>query len=272
MAEYNEKETVLEGRGSFSKTDHDATFMRMKEDHMRNGQLKPAYNLQLSTNNQFILHYSLHRTPSDTVSLIEHLEGFEDAYGCMPEDLIADAGYGSEENYTFLEEKKVNSYVKYNTFDNTPKRRRRARKYPFSSDQLHYDPAKDVFICPIGQSMVNIGTCVRKTKTGFQQQVTQYQATNCNGCPLRGLCHKSKNNRIIEINHNKERLRARSRSNLESETGIAYRKQRPVDVEPVFGHLKSNRGFKRFLLRGLDKVEIETALLAIAHNLRKIAG
>ncbi len=245
--------------------------MRMKEDHMRNGQLKPAYNLQLSTNDQFILHYSLHRTPSDTVSLIDHLQGFETSYGQLPQDLIADAGYGSEENYTFLEDKQVNSYVKYNTFDNTPKRRKRAKKHPFTWDQLYYDRQRDIFICPMGQPMRNIGTQRKTTKTGFEQQVTRYQAVRCSGCPLRGACFKAKTDRIIEINYNKERLRAQSRKNLESEEGIAYRKQRPVDVEPVFGHLKYNRGFKRFLLRGLDKVEIETALLAIAHNLGKVA-
>ena len=239
---------------------------------MRNGQLKPAYNLQLSTNEQFILHYSLHRTPSDTVSLIEHLQGFEKAYHRLPEDLVADAGYGSQENYAYLESKQVNSYVKYNTFDNTPKRRKRARKYPFSSDQLHYDPGKDIFICPSGQPMRNIGTHTQKSKTGFEQRITRYQAVRCTGCPLRGACHKAQTDRIIEINHNKERLRAQSRKNLESEQGIAYRKQRPVDVEPVFGQIKSNRGFRRFRLRGLEKVEIEAGLLAIAHNLRKMAG
>lgn len=239
---------------------------------MRNGQLKPAYNLQISTHKQFILYYSLHRTPSDTLTLIPHFRGFEQAYGTLPQDLTADAGYGSQENYSYLEKKGVRSYVKYNTFDNTPKRRKRAKKDPFSSQHLHYDAQKDVIICPMGQHMHNIGNYQGQSRTGFPQQITRYQAKNCQGCPIRGQCHKARGNRIVERNHEKERLRAQSRANLESEQGIINRKQRPADVEPVFGHIKSNRGYRRFRLKGIMKTDIEAGLLSIAHNLKKIAG
>jgi len=114
---YERYEKVLGDRNSFSKTDTDATFMRMKEDHMRNGQLKPAYNLQLSTEKQFILHYSLHDNPNDTRTLPLHVEGFEESYQKLPEELVADAGYGSQQNYEFLRKKKIKGYVKYNYFD-----------------------------------------------------------------------------------------------------------------------------------------------------------
>lgn len=246
--------------------------MRMKDDHMRNGQLKPGYNLQISTCDQFILHYTLHRKPGDTTTLIPHLQTFKDAYQTLPKELTADAGYGSEENYLFLEENKIESYVKYNTFDITKKRKRWTDKYPFAVQTLHYNAEKDEYHCPMGQPMRFIGLAKQKTKTGFVQQVRRYQAIRCEGCPLRTRCHKSQNNRIIQVNARMNRLRAKSKERLESKQGIKNRKQRPVDVEPVFGHIKNNRGFRRYMLRGLEKVEVETGLLAIAHNLKKLGA
>jgi len=244
----------------------------MKEDHMRNGQLKPAYNLQISTCHQFILHFSLHRNPTDTRTLIPHLDTFKQSYRTLPDELTADAGYGSEENYLYLENNHVESFVKYNTFDITKKTKRWNDKYPFAAHQLHYNEEKDVFYCPMGQPMRFIGTAHQKTRTGFVQQLRRYQAARCEGCPLRTRCHRSKHNRIIQVNFRMRRLRKEAQDRLESERGIENRKQRPADVEPVFGHLKHNRAFKRFMLRGLDKVEIETGLLAIAHNLKKLGG
>lgn len=124
----------------------------------------------------------------------------------------------------------------------------------------------------MGQPMNNIGTTTKKTSTGFKQHITIYQARNCEGCPLRGVCHKAKGNRTIEINHNLKRLRHQADELLLSEEGQRHRKQRPCDVEPVFGNIKNNHHFKRFMLRGIEKVSIETGLLALAHNLRKRAA
>lgn len=115
IAKYNEQETILAGRNSFSKTDTDATFMRMKEDHMKNGQLKPGYNLQISTESQLITNYSIHQNPTDTKTFIPHLNQFEQQYGKTPDVAVADAGYGSEQNYEYLAHKDIDSYVKYNT-------------------------------------------------------------------------------------------------------------------------------------------------------------
>ena len=237
---------------------------------MRNGQLKPAYNLQISTCDQFILHYTLHRKPTDTSTLIPHLQSFQKSYDTLPEEITADAGYGSEENYLYLEENQVDAYVKYNTFDISKRRKKWNEKYPFSPQNLYYNKEKDIYYCPMGQPMRFIGHARQKTKTGFLQQYKRYQAVRCEGCPLRGRCHKSKNNRIIQVNFRVNRLRREAKKRLESEQGITNRKQRPADVEPVFGHIKYNRGFRRFRLRGLEKVQIETGLLAIAHNLKKM--
>ena len=111
-----------------------------------------------------------------------------------------------------------------------------------------------------------------KTKTGFIQITYRYQAANCNGCPLRGVCHKSKGNRIIEVNHSLNAYKEQVRKKLNSEQGIYHRKKRPCDVEPVFASIKNNHYFKRFMLRTKIKTEIEAGLLALAHNLRKKAA
>ncbi|WP_248499339.1 transposase, partial [Staphylococcus aureus] len=98
-SKYEEQKSILKDRNSFSKTDHDATFMRMKEDHMKNGQLKPGYNLQIATNSQFVLSYDLFQNPTDTRTLIPFLTMIQNTFGYLPEYIVADAGYGSEQNY-----------------------------------------------------------------------------------------------------------------------------------------------------------------------------
>lgn len=271
LKKYERQEKILNGRNSYSKTDNDASFMRMKEDHMLNGQLKPGYNLQVSSNNQYIVNYSLHQTTADTTTFREHTELYKKQYGALPAVITADAGYGSEENYQYLQQNSIENYVKYNYFDKEQNGKAN-KKYPFKTDTLFYNEAQDCYYCPMGQEMQNIGTHQIKTKTGFIQNITTYQAINCNGCPLRGACHKSKNNRIIEVNHALKKYKERVKENLLSEKGIYHRKKRPADVEPVFANIKNNHHFKRFMLRGKAKVEIETALLALAHNLRKKAA
>jgi hypothetical protein len=120
--------------------------------------------------------------------------------------------------------------------------------------------------------MEALGERNKTTTTGYQQTIKQYQAKNCEGCPLRSGCHKAKGNRIIEVNTNLIRLKEQAEQRLKSEEGISKRKQRCFDVEPVFANIKSNHQFKRFMLRGIEKVTIETGLLALAHNLRKKAA
>ena len=271
LKKYETQEKMLNGRSSYSKTDTDASFMRMKEDHMLNGQLKPGYNLQVSSNNQYIVNYSLHQTTADTTTLQEHTELYKHEYNTTPNSITADAGYGSEENYQYLEKNNIENYVKYNYFDREQSSKS-DKKYPFKADTLFYNEDKDCYYCPMGQTMQNIGTYKIKTKTGFSQTLTRYQAGNCKGCPLRGICHQSKGNRVIEINHSLKKYRQQAKENLISEKGIYHRKKRCADVEPVFANIKNNHHFKRFLLRGKDKVEIETGLLALAHNLRKKAA
>lgn len=275
LEKYQRQEEQLQGRNSFSKTDPDATFMRMKDDHMQNGQLKPGYNVQISSASQFIIHYSLHQTTNDIHTLKPHLEGFEALYAQLPQSLTADAGYGSQENYQYLESKHIEDFVKYNTFDKEQKTytsKKKKRPEGFDKDYLHYNAQSDYFVCPMGQAMRRISNTYRKTTSGYRQTIHRYQAPNCQGCPLRSSCHRSKANRIIEHNPELEYYRQRAREKLLSPEGIEKRKRRTADVEPVFAHIKSNRNFKRFTHRGIEKVEMEFGLHALAHNLKKKAA
>lgn len=268
VEKYDQQEKILDGRNSYSKTDTDATFMRMKEDHMRNGQLKPGYNVQVSSENQFVLSYTIHPNPTDTLTLPAHIQDFEQQLATTPHTLTADAGYGSEQNYEVMEDKGIEAYVKYNYFDKEQKGTRSS----FSADQLHYNQAEDYIVCPMGQHMQRIGTHKEKNRSGYEQTITRYQAPNCNGCPLRGMCHKQKGNRIIEINHRLRKLKQQAAERLRSEEGIRKRKKRCCDVEPIFGNWKQNKSFRRFSLRGKDKVTIEIGLISLAHNLQKLTG
>lgn len=275
LDKYEEQEKILQERNSYSKTDPDATFMRMKEDHMLNGQLKPGYNVQISSASQFVLHYTIHQYSNDIHTLKPHLESFESLYERLPENLTADAGYGSEENYEHLEEKKITGYVKYNTFDKkqqTYKSKKKKAKEDFHRDNLHYNSEEDYYVCPMGQRMEKTYESVRKTKSGYSQNYNVYKAKNCQGCPLKSSCHQAKGNRTIQRNNALERHKEVMRQRLTSEVGEQKRKQRTADVEPVFAHIKSNRNFKRFTLKGIKKVELEFGLHALAHNLRKKAA
>ncbi len=269
VAKYNRQESKLGGRNSMSKTDVDATFMRMKDDHMQNGQLKPGYNFLASTNNQYIVNYTLGQTTADTTLLKDHVDNLVESYQQTPDTLTADAGFGSEENYTNLEAKGIEAFVKYNYFHKEQQDQKKGKVNSFAADQLYYNKDTDTYYCPMGQAMTHIGSYQKTTKTGFTQTIHRYQAQNCKGCSLRSLCHKSKYNRIIERNYNLNRLKAKAKSLLTSEKGIEKRKQRCWDVEAVFGNIKHNMNFKRFSLRSLEKVNVEIGLIAMAHNLKK---
>ena len=270
LEKYEKDLRVLGKRNSYSKTDEDATFMRLKDDHMQNGQLKPAYNTQISTENQFITHISIHQTPGDTTTLESHLDGFEKTYEKQSKEVVADAGYGSEENYEILKNKEITPYVKYNYFHKEQKRT--MKNNPFLAQNLFYNAEKDFFVCPMGQRMENIGTGKRISSNGYGSQVVYYQAKRCEGCPLRGLCFQAKGNRKIEVNHRLKELKSEARKLLTSEKGLEHRSKRPIEVEAVFGQLKSNNKFSRFTFKGLEKVELEFLLMALGHNFRKMVA
>ena len=195
MKKYEKQEKILDGRNSYSKTDTDATFMRMKDDHMKNGQLKPAYNVQIGTENQFITGYSIHQKAGDTSCLINHIEGLEKNLKKLPDNIIADAGYGSEENYSFFDKNGLNAYVKFNNFHYEQKRK--FKKNPFRKENFPYDKKTDSYACPGGQRLKFSETKIEKSTTGYEYTTNYYECENCDGCTLREQCHRSQYNRRI---------------------------------------------------------------------------
>jgi transposase len=269
LDKYEQQEQILgQGRNSYSKTDNDATFMRMKDDHMRNGQLKPAYNIQISTNNQFIASYSIHQKTNDTNTLKAHLSEHIKNLGVKPSSVTADAGYGSEENYQWLKNKRITAYVKDRDFDKNQHKTTQNKKL-YKTDHFIYEAQTDRVICPAGHPMKNVGIRQRITATGFKQDFIRYRTTKCGSCPLKTKCNNGNPIKTIEFNHNLNGLRIQAAKRLNTKEGIQKRKQRCYDVEPVFASIKHNHHFHRFMLRGIQKVNVETGLLALAHNLRK---
>ena len=271
LGEYDGRLEQLDGRNSMSKTDPDATFMRMKEDAMNNGQTKPGYNLQLSAENQFITDFALFPNPTDTLTLIPFFNSFLNRYGHLPSVAVADSGYGSEENYRFMDEAGMEAYVKYNRFH--LEQRPRYKPNPFHHDNFHYNADGDYYVCPMGQHMTRVGTAHSKTASGYRSENARYRAQNCKGCPLRSLCYKAKGDRrTIEVNHRLNQYKRKARELLTSEEGIRHRGRRCIEPEAVFGQMKSNMAYRRFRHFGKDKVTMDFAFFAIAFNLKKMCS
>ena len=272
LAEYNMHMKILGKRNSYSKTDPDATFMHMKEDPMGNGQLKPGYNLQIGTENQFMLDFGLYHNPTDTLTLIPFENSFHERYNRFPLEGVADSGYGSEENYRFMDENGIEAYVKYNFFH----KEQRADKYvtnPFKQENLYYNEEKDYYVCPMGQHMERTGVRHSKTESGYATESVAYRAARCEGCPLRCMCFSSKSKRrTIEVNHRLKEYKQKARERLTSEKGFKHRGQRCIEPEAVFGQIKYDMGYKRFRHFGKDKVTMDFAFFAIAFNIKKMCA
>lgn len=271
LEKYEEQEKKLAGRNSYSKTDEDATFMRMKADQ-RNPHAwpKPAYNVQLGTENQFIVGFSVHQQANDASCLKPHLEEVERHLGRLPTNWVGDAIFGTEENLAYAEEKQCNAYLKFPPFHQEQKAS--FRDDPFRAENFAYDPQSDCFTCPQGRRLPFNRSYLRETKTGFPIHLQRYICTDCSDCPVKANCTPGKGNREISVSWNNWRLRAIARQMLTSEKGVKLRSRRGVEVESPFGHIKFNRKFSRFMLRGLPKVRTEWGLLSLAHNFIKLAA
>ncbi|WP_174615990.1 IS1182 family transposase [Virgibacillus ihumii] len=257
-------------RNSYSKTDHDATFMRMKDDHMRNGQLKAGYNVQLATEGQYALAYDVFPNPTDTRTFIPFLDHIEERFFKLPTYIVADAGYGSEQNYEdVIENRKRTPLITYNQY-----RKEKKKKYKenaFNVANWEYSEENDTFTCPNGKRLTFRYMSNRTDRYGYTRTFKVYECEDCSGCPLRSQCTKAKegHNRRIYYNQKWEQQKAYTRQQLsEKETGEIYGK-RKIEVEPVFGFLKANLRFTRFSVRGKEKVENELGFAFMAVNLRK---
>lgn len=271
LEKYEEQERLLGERNSYSKTDPEATFMRMKEDRgIDKARPKAAYNVQTGTENQFIVGFSIHQRPGDTGCFKPHMEQQKKNLPHLPKKVIGDAGYGSEENYVYLETERLKNYLKYNTFHKEQTRKYQADQ--FQVGNLPYDSEKDRFGCPNGQFLTYQETKDYTTANGYNGKYAVYECQDCSQCVFKPDCTRAKGNRQIRVNYNLRRLRTQARDNLLSEEGQELRSKRGVEVEAVFGHIKHNRQFRRFMLRGLEKVTTEWGLLSIAHNMLKLAA
>ena len=274
LAKYEQQKAVFGDRNSYSKTDPDATFMRMKEDHMKNGQLKPGYNVQMATENQFILFYSLHQRPTDTRCFIPHMEQLAASSLPMPQTVIADAGYGSEENYLYAvgedKEPRFDFLIPYGNY--LKEKTRRYKKDIRHASNWAYEELDDRFVCPSGRYVRFKKYQTKKNASGLEQSFKIYECEDCRDCPFKASCTKAKGNRQVHWNTIWEEVKAKAKKALEDDKKSAIYARRKVEVESVFGHIKGNRLFRRFSLRGLEKVHTEFGIVALAHNLLKVAG
>ena len=254
IEKYHESQVILGTRNSYSKTDLDATFMRMKEDHMRNGQLKPAYNVQIGVESEYIVGIGLYSNPTDTTTLIPFLERLRNNIGRKYTNIIADAGYASEENYTYLEENGQNAYIK--PADYEIRKTKKYKKDIYRVENLIYDEIGDYFTCPNGKRLNHAYDGTRKTENGYEVVKNYYICESCEGCPHREKCYKGKyENRKISFSKTMARQKAQAAERITADEGNILRRNRSIQVEGAFGIVKQDRDFRRFLTRGKAKTE-----------------
>ena len=269
LEKYNKDlEIIGENRNSYSKTDKEATFMHMKEDHMKNGQLKPGYNIQVGSCNGFVVNWSTHQNRSDNGTLIPHYERYKRFFNKLPASTTADSGYGNQENYEYLEKNNIKNYIKYPLYHKEETKKFKEMKYNWQN--MEYNETRDEFVCPEGKILKPVSTREDKTETGFVQTSTVYECTECANCKYKSECTKAKGNRQIKFNKKLWELKKVVKENLTSEKGKEMRKKRAEYSEGIFGQIKWNMNFKRFLLRGLDKVDLEWGLLCFALNVKRM--
>ena len=264
---YTGYQETFKGRNSFSKTDPDATFMHMKEDHMRNAQLKPGYNVQLGVEGEYITGVSVSSERSDQLTLIPFMEGLK-KHEIEYQDVTADAGYESEENYSYFEDKKTECYIKPQNYE-----RSKTKKFKSNMalrENMAYDEKNDEYTCQAGKKITARYVGKQKTKSGYEREVTYYECENCSGCPYKKKCTRSKGNRKLQVSKKFIRQRTESLKRITSEEGIVLRMNRSIQSEGAFGVIKENYGFRQFLLRGNRKVTTEIFLIAMAYNINKL--
>jgi len=263
LEKYKKQAEILGNRNSYSRTDEDATFMRMKDKRLLAG-----YNVIIGTENQYITNYTITQNTADTVGFIENIEKFKQKYNKYPDKVFGDAGFGGEENYEFLEKAEIGGILKNNMTDYEKTRKYKNDKY--KKENFKYDEVKNEFTCPEGRILKFHGIEKGKTSTGYTTERRKYECENCEGCPAITACKKGQNNKTISINDNLERHKEKVREKMKDEELRSMLKRRSFDVETVFGDMKENGKFRRFRLRGKEKVSIEIGLWSMGHNIKKL--
>ena len=255
-------------RNSYSKTDVDATFMHMKDDHMRNAQLKPGYNIQIGVDSEYIVAADIFQDRNDVWTLVPFLKHMEEHLGFRYPSVTADSGYESEEAYDYLESRDQEPYIKPQTYEKWKKRS--FKKDISRRENMEYDTQNDTYTCHAGRRLIPLYIKKQKSKNGYESDVTVYECTDCSGCPCKEKCTKAKGNKRLYVSKNFINKRQKSYENIMSATGIKYRMNRSIQVEGAFGVLKNDYEFQRFLLRGKTKVKLEILLLCFGYNINKL--
>ena len=276
LKEYIHKLYACGERNSYSKTDPDATFMRMKEDHMLNGQLKPAYNLQHGVDSEYITWLTINPNPTDTKTLIPFLKDMEQNLGFKYTEIVADAGYESEENYLFIEANGQTAFIKPNNYEISKKRR-------FKTDigkmeNMDYDKENDFYICKNNRKLTAQYEKKGKTATGYRRTTTVYKCSDCSGCPYKTDCIKGNNcktsmeqrNKTLYVSKTMKQKRAEDLERITSPYGIQLRVNRSIQAEGSFASVKEDMEFRRYMYRGKENVTAQSVILAIAHNINKL--
>lgn len=264
---YDSCNALFKGRNSYSKTDTDATFMHMKDDHMRNAQLKPGYNVQIGVESEYIIGMDIYADRSDVATLIPFLENLHNHLEIRSKNIIADAGYESEENYLYLEANNQRSYIKPSMYE-------KWKKKNFKNDiskreNMTYIEDGDYYICAANKQLKIQGIIHKTSANGYVSEITTYECEDCIGCSCKEKCTKAKGNRRLQVSKKFVEKRAISYENIKSDEGIKLRMNRSIQVEGAFGVLKWDHDFTRFLRRGRNNVKTEFMLLCFAYNIRK---
>ena len=276
LKEYNKKLYVCGDRNSYSKTDPDATFMRMKEDAMLNGQLKPAYNLQHGVDSEYITWLDISPRPTDTRTLIPFLKDMELYLPFKYQEIVADAGYESEENYLFLEENGQLAYIKPQNYEIS--KTRKYRQDIGRMENMKYDEKADCYYCKNGQVLTAQYEKREKTASGYRRTVTVYRSNGCSGCPFKTDCIKGNNcktpmedrQKVLYVSKKMKEKRQETLERITSDYGTQLRMNRSIQAEGSFANIKEDMEFRRYLYRGNANVTAQSILLAIGYNINKL--
>ena len=273
---YTKKLHICGKRNSYSKTDPDATFMRMKEDAMGNGQLKPAFNLQHGVDSEYIVWLTTGPQPADATTLIPFLKETEEYLAFKYQKIIADAGYESEENYVFLDQNQQLAFIKPSNYEISKKR-------TYKNDigrieNMDYDEKSDAYICKNRKQLSFTHVRRSKSKTGYVSEKTIYQCGECKDCPYKKECIKGNNcktpiegrNKVLSVAKTFLKYREEDLERILSDEGILLRINRNIQAEGSFGELKQDMQFRRYLSRGTPNVLAESVLLGMAKNVNKL--
>ena len=275
LKQYTNDIHICGNRNSYSKTDHDATFMHMKEDYMRNGQLKPGYNVNVATCSDFIIGSYISSDRNDVHTLIPFMEQLQKNYaGRNIGSVVVDSGYESEENYCWFEaHPETELYVKPSNHEAA--KHRKYRTDISRRENMAYDAQTDTYTCANGKLLQKTQEKKTHTASGLEITTSVYECGECDGCPLKEKCIRAcgskkplkERHKVIYVSKRFAEQRQAMEAKISSPKGCLLRVNRSIQAEGNFAYVKQDLDFRRFLLRGSTKVAAEWLLFSLALNI-----